>query len=240
MMVVWPTHVVAGTSEEERRNCCVHGPLIAELICCGLPIAAQQRPLSCFFPVVAYNGCLCHHALYFFSHTTSICFGTIDRVQKRIKSECYTPLSETFRIQLNLVRWCSFLKQRYVSSPLLWICHYKSPGKQKGLELSEWRCIHGHSWKLVTKLVCKWTQKKTKCTLISRHQNSNQNHTIFVENLVDRLCGLFVRVPGYRSRGPGSIPGATRSKKCWVWNGVHSALWIQLSSYLKEIAAPPV
>jgi hypothetical protein len=28
--------------------------------------------------------------------------------------------------------------------------------------------------------------------------------------LVDRLCGLLVRVPGYRSRGPGSIPGATR------------------------------
>jgi hypothetical protein len=24
------------------------------------------------------------------------------------------------------------------------------------------------------------------------------------------LCGLVVRVPGYRSRGPGSIPRATR------------------------------
>jgi hypothetical protein len=26
----------------------------------------------------------------------------------------------------------------------------------------------------------------------------------------DRFCGLVVRVPGYRSRGPGSIPGSTR------------------------------
>jgi hypothetical protein len=26
----------------------------------------------------------------------------------------------------------------------------------------------------------------------------------------DHLCGLVVRVPGYISRGPGSIPGATR------------------------------
>jgi hypothetical protein len=26
---------------------------------------------------------------------------------------------------------------------------------------------------------------------------------------VDRLCGLVLRVPGYRSRGPGSIPGVT-------------------------------
>jgi hypothetical protein len=24
------------------------------------------------------------------------------------------------------------------------------------------------------------------------------------------VCGLVVRAPGYRSRGPGSIPGATR------------------------------
>jgi hypothetical protein len=29
----------------------------------------------------------------------------------------------------------------------------------------------------------------------------------------DRLCGLVVRVLGYRSRGPGSIPGTTRKKK---------------------------
>jgi hypothetical protein len=27
---------------------------------------------------------------------------------------------------------------------------------------------------------------------------------------VDQLCGLVVRVPGYRSRGTVSIPGATR------------------------------
>jgi hypothetical protein len=28
----------------------------------------------------------------------------------------------------------------------------------------------------------------------------------------DRLCGLVVRVVGYRSGGPGSIPGTTRKK----------------------------
>jgi hypothetical protein len=38
----------------------------------------------------------------------------------------------------------------------------------------------------------------------------------------DRLCGLVVRVLGYRSGGPGSIPGTTK-KKYWVWNGAHSA-----------------
>jgi hypothetical protein len=29
----------------------------------------------------------------------------------------------------------------------------------------------------------------------------------------DRLCGLVVRVLGYRSGGPGSIPSTTRKKK---------------------------
>jgi hypothetical protein len=35
-------------------------------------------------------------------------------------------------------------------------------------------------------------------------------HFYFAVQFTDRLCGLVVRVPGYRSRGAGSIPGATR------------------------------
>jgi hypothetical protein len=31
-----------------------------------------------------------------------------------------------------------------------------------------------------------------------------------MQKKVDHLCGLLVRVTGYRSRGMGSIPGATR------------------------------
>jgi hypothetical protein len=34
----------------------------------------------------------------------------------------------------------------------------------------------------------------------------------YVLILPDRLCGLAVRVLGYRSGGPGSIPGTTRKK----------------------------
>jgi hypothetical protein len=36
---------------------------------------------------------------------------------------------------------------------------------------------------------------------------------IYVHIYIDRLCGLVVRVLGYRSLGPGSIPGTTRKKK---------------------------
>jgi hypothetical protein len=34
------------------------------------------------------------------------------------------------------------------------------------------------------------------------------NHHLIL--IFDRLCGLVVRIPGYRSIGPGSIPDATR------------------------------
>jgi hypothetical protein len=65
--------------------------------------------------------------------------------------------------------------------------------------------------------------------------------SVDVAVLLDRLCGLVVRVPGYRSRGPGSIPCATRfSEKEWVWNGVHSASWVQMRSYMKVIVVVPV
>jgi hypothetical protein len=53
--------------------------------------------------------------------------------------------------------------------------------------------------------------------------------------IMDRLCGLVVRVPGYRSRGPGFHS----QRYQWVWNGVYSASWLQLRSYLEEIVAAP-
>jgi hypothetical protein len=41
-----------------------------------------------------------------------------------------------------------------------------------------------------------------------------------------------VRIPGYRSRRSGSIPGGIRfSEKLWIWNVIHSASWAQLRSY---------
>jgi hypothetical protein len=46
-------------------------------------------------------------------------------------------------------------------------------------------------------------------------------------NLRNGFCGLSIIV--------SSIPGASRfSEKQRVWNGVHSASWGQLRSYLKE------
>jgi hypothetical protein len=38
-------------------------------------------------------------------------------------------------------------------------------------------------------------------------------YSVQLIRIMDRLCGLVVRVLGYRSGGPGSIPGTTRKKK---------------------------
>jgi hypothetical protein len=39
------------------------------------------------------------------------------------------------------------------------------------------------------------------------------NNFEFYGNITDCLCGLVVRVLGYRSGGPGSIPGTAKTKK---------------------------
>jgi hypothetical protein len=43
---------------------------------------------------------------------------------------------------------------------------------------------------------------------------SSRNYIFkLLNHFEDRLCGLVVRVLGYRSGGPGSIPGTIRKKK---------------------------
>jgi hypothetical protein len=45
--------------------------------------------------------------------------------------------------------------------------------------------------------------------IFGRPTHSHQ-HNIELNVTEDHLCGLVVRVPGYRSRDRGSTPGATR------------------------------
>jgi hypothetical protein len=53
--------------------------------------------------------------------------------------------------------------------------------------------------------------------------------------LSDRLCGLVVRVLGYRSGGPGSIPGTARKKSRGSGTGsTQPRERVQLRSYLIE------
>jgi hypothetical protein len=79
-----------------------------------------------------------------------------------------------------------------------------------------------------TKMYCVFCEVRTKFIYVKYKK-------------VVRLCGLVVRVPAYRSRRPGSIAGAARfSEKQSVWNGVHSASWVQLRSYLIEKVAASV
>jgi hypothetical protein len=49
--------------------------------------------------------------------------------------------------------------------------------------------------------------------LFRQHKSLYDENKTTVGRSRDRLCGLVVRVLGYRSGGPGSIPGTNRKKK---------------------------
>jgi hypothetical protein len=54
----------------------------------------------------------------------------------------------------------------------------------------------------------------------------------------DRLCGLVVRVLGYRSGGPGSIPGTTRKKIVGLERGPLSLVSTTEELLDRKVAAP--
>jgi hypothetical protein len=54
----------------------------------------------------------------------------------------------------------------------------------------------------------------------------------------DRLCGLVVRVLGYRSGGPGSIPGTTKKKAVGLERGPHSLVSTTEELLDRKVAAP--
>jgi hypothetical protein len=64
---------------------------------------------------------------------------------------------------------------------------------------------------------CTFLYQIPSCEIIKQREyllvfsNNLRTYGQFRSNLVlaDRLCGLVVRVLGYRSGGPGSIPGTT-------------------------------
>jgi hypothetical protein len=53
-----------------------------------------------------------------------------------------------------------------------------------------------------------------------------------------RLCGLVVRVLGYRSGGPGSIPGTTRKKVVGLERGPPSLVSTSEELLDRKVAAP--
>jgi hypothetical protein len=54
----------------------------------------------------------------------------------------------------------------------------------------------------------------------------------------DRLCGLVVRVLGYRSGGPGSIPGTTKKKVVGLERGPLSLVSTTEELLDRKVVAP--
>jgi hypothetical protein len=58
------------------------------------------------------------------------------------------------------------------------------------------------------------------------------------KSLYDRLCGLVARVLGYRSGGPGSIPGTTKKKVVGLARGPLGLVSITEELLDRKVAAP--
>jgi hypothetical protein len=67
---------------------------------------------------------------------------------------------------------------------------------------------------------------------------SKANIIIIIILIIDRLCGLMVRVLGYRSGGPGSIPGTTRKKVVGLERGPLSLVSTTEELLSRKVAAP--
>jgi hypothetical protein len=61
---------------------------------------------------------------------------------------------------------------------------------------------------------------------------------LYLQNRVDRLCGLVVRVLGYRSGGPGSIPGTTKKQVVGLERGPLSLVSTTEELLDRKVAAP--
>jgi hypothetical protein len=65
-----------------------------------------------------------------------------------------------------------------------------------------------------------------------------RSHAVYVCVYWDRLCGLVVRVLGYRSGSPGSIPGTTRKKVVGLKRGPLSLVSTTEELLDRKVAAP--
>jgi hypothetical protein len=67
---------------------------------------------------------------------------------------------------------------------------------------------------------------------------SSAKHFNEIASFYDHLCGLVVRVLGYRSGGPGSIPGTTRKKVVGLERSPLSLVSITEEKLDRKVAAP--
>jgi hypothetical protein len=61
---------------------------------------------------------------------------------------------------------------------------------------------------------------------------------MFIVTILDRLCGLVVRVLGYGSGGPGSIPGTAKKKVVGLERGPLSLVSTTEELLDRKVSAP--
>jgi uncharacterized membrane protein YjgN (DUF898 family) len=137
----------------------------------------------CFKCIQILRGIQYHHNfLHILIWTTSILCSTINP----FSNEGGIYFHSQLEIKIMAWIWCN------CSNAILRICEIR------GLSPWLWSVLHVRDLRLPRQ----WLEVKYGCHIKIIILSSSNNH--------DRLCGLVVRIPGFWSRGQGSIPGATR------------------------------
>jgi hypothetical protein len=76
------------------------------------------------------------------------------------------------------------------------------------------------------------------CSVVMHLGSRMQDRISAVLSSTDRLCGLVVRVLGYRSGGPYSIPGTTKKKVVGLERGPLSLVSTTEELFDRKLAAP--
>jgi hypothetical protein len=84
-------------------------------------------------------------------------------------------------------------------------------GRNRHLKINIWRILHAWRWPCRPKHVVKDNENQHTIKLHADGNITCNIHWTYSSYLrLGHLCGLVVRAPGYKSKGPGSIPGITR------------------------------
>jgi hypothetical protein len=121
----------------------------------------------------------------------------VDPVDRCRSKKAQSEIEWRYFLAMRVLQEAGFIRFRYCNSIKKFLSYYMKTRRTK--------ILYG---------ILFWNSNKLICTRTPTSDNSQDSNLIFMRicNIYDRLCGLVVRVLGYRSGGPGSIPSTIRKK----------------------------
>jgi hypothetical protein len=117
-------------------------------------------------------------------------------------------------------------------------CSVSAPTKLGSIEIRLSLLLDPQHQISYSRLYTEWRWQKGVLSILRKQLNPAKYRVCHNYIYTDRLCGLMVRVLGYRSGGPGSIPGTTRKKVVGLERGSLSLVSTTEELLDRKVAAP--